>query len=100
RLTPKLKHSPYTTLFRSVSRVVAVPRAAGRAVVVEADLEGLGQSEFLAVKVPRRQAQDQAVLPTVARLVRHGVDLHRGAVVVGVDRKSTRLNSSHVSISY
>src|SRR5436305_15232066 len=30
----------------------------------------------------------------------HGTDLHRRAFAIGEDRKSTRLNSSHVRISY
>src|SRR4051794_41688443 len=47
-----------------------------------------------------RSAHDRHVRVVVAALLRvRDVDVARG-VVVGEDRKSTRLNSSHPSISY
>src|SRR5207245_9230505 len=78
---PRPNLFPYTTLFRSV---LGEDLAALRA--------GLqpGQREFL-----RFQHEGELVL----HLLR-GLPEHAGAPQLGVDRKSTRLNSSHGSISY
>src|SRR5699024_11483723 len=82
RRPPRSTLFPYTTLFRSHG-----PFEDARAEAVRADdLEALGQREALR-PAARVVALDGA----------HGVRHHqrrRG------DRKSTRLNSSHVSISY
>src|SRR5437868_12478282 len=74
RRPPRSTLFPYTTLFRS--HVLESRRRVG------------GPSEVVAHR-------------GVARIGRYGVYLHekRGAIA-GQDRKSTRLNSSHVSISY
>src|SRR5690625_5850103 len=37
---------------------------------------------------------------TPSQIWRHGLDNTSTVITVGVDRKSTRLNSSHVAISY
>src|SRR3712207_7944321 len=84
RRPPRSTLFPYTTLFRSAHhqhRQVVVHRAArGAAVDGEGDLaDAPGQPGGLAVR-QRRQG--------------HLLDL------VGQDRKSTRLNSSHANISY
>src|SRR4051812_49825470 len=79
---------PYTTLFRSVHRtdvddgdaLVAGIRAAGPSHIVEVDLAG-------------NLALDEAVLPLGGTIATY-------ASGNGSDRKSTRLNSSHMSISY
>src|SRR5699024_12867511 len=74
---PRSPLFPYTTLFRSV--FTAVIRARGS----------------LCVRAQNRHVARLAARPDVAGLIDSG-DL----VPVGRDRKSTRLNSSHVSISY
>src|SRR5437868_11633577 len=65
---------PYTTLFRSIFR----PRLG--AVRADLDVDRLRDLDLLADRL-------------------HDLPLNRPALD-GVDRKSTRLNSSHVSISY
>src|SRR2546426_7773000 len=70
RRPPRSTLFPYTTLFRSEER---------------------GRGDSL-----RRQGEDPAL--TGAELLRPGRGVHPGAV--GTDRKSTRLNSSHLVISY
>src|SRR5690606_41209887 len=91
---------PYTTLFRSVAAGLAahlgLPVTAVRlAFVVLLGVNGLGAllyAVFWAVLPPR---------PGVARARRDLAKLLLFAVLaVVVDRKSTRLNSSHVKISY
>src|SRR5438874_8582011 len=69
---------PYTTLFRSGSRV-APPAASGREVVLR-----LGRGD----RPSHRERGAVREVPAVA------------APDAGVDRKSTRLNSSHVESSY
>src|SRR5688572_31284953 len=82
RRPPRSTLFPYTTLFRSLLVVVAQERVDDVAVAMEA------------VRPP--------VLPQLARRV---LDVRReprqhGLVRRGLDRKSTRLNSSHSQISY
>src|SRR3712207_8400738 len=84
RRPPRSTLFPYTTLFRSVLQL-AGPRALPRAGAVH------GEDE-----------------PRGGRLQLHGADAVAGPgddgcghdVVGAVDRKSTRLNSSHANISY
>src|SRR3712207_8713122 len=78
RRPPRSTLFPYTTLFRSEDV------RAGRA-------------------LRRRRGDDQALPARGAarRGRRRGADLaQHGLVPAGVDRKSTRLNSSHANISY
>src|SRR5437868_12064045 len=81
---------PYTTLFRSRAagpKMQLAPPAVGHGVVDGIAQMDLRKGDALAV----RRFVEQPFLNEVAQ---HGVgDL-------GGDRKSTRLNSSHVSISY
>src|SRR3712207_7498067 len=74
RRPPRSTLFPYTTLFRSVS---ASPRAS---------------QQHLDVGVTQ-------VAPPLLALSAHGVE-EKLPLVLGVDRKSTRLNSSHANISY
>src|SRR5690606_41706241 len=100
RRAPRSPLFPYTTLFRSES---ASGRLADFEHVAEAAL-GLDQRIVgvridLAAKVRDVALHDagvavEVVLPHVVE------DLRLGQHPVGVDRKSTRLNSSHVKISY
>src|SRR5689334_24823948 len=93
---PRSPLFPYTTLFRS-----------------RADADRLvdGQHEDLAVadRPGLGRAGDRVDDLLHQRVADHDLDLHlgqevhgvlRAAVELGIDRKSTRLNSSHSSISY
>src|SRR5690606_39807167 len=91
---------PYTTLFRS--RRVGLREADFRRAVYEQ------VPRRLAPDGPPVAAQGDAGQPVLGHadvesadgdLMRHPVVDDRGRVRVGEDRKSTRLNSSHVKIS-
>src|SRR2546430_9851841 len=83
RRPPRSTLFPYTTLFRSPH----AQRVAERAVRVgEAE-------EEVAVLVVRRAGDD-------ATVAEQHVELEHRVVHQAVDRKSTRLNSSHSQISY
>src|SRR5437899_8219386 len=75
---PRSTLFPYTTLFRS-SQPGRAHRRRGHRVVTEADEGGVHEPEV------------------EARVVR---DEHGPLEELGQDRKSTRLNSSHLGISY
>src|SRR5690606_41878522 len=84
---------PYTTLFRSdvASGEEAAPP--GEDVGVGVPHEGTSAHRRAGVQPPVRQGQRPTELPRA--------DAHRSPRDQGdVDRKSTRLNSSHVKISY
>src|SRR5690606_42132518 len=96
-LSTRLRRSstpfPYTTLFRSLQRRRAVPHAQPLA------------AEHL-VRHREVLIPDRVLRRHTAR-TRHGRvrltprrRLRRVVILVGRDRKSTRLNSSHVKISY
>src|SRR3712207_8178665 len=78
RRPPRSTLFPYTTLFRS-DRVL------------------VGQRQLLEQEGRRHQRSD-ALDAEVAGLGRLGQ--HRGLLLEALDRKSTRLNSSHANISY
>src|SRR5689334_24686883 len=84
RRPPRSTLFPYTTLFRSARAVLK--RA-------EARLGGGGPDDLC-----RRLDQARHDLDLVVRL--DGIHLNRVSGVEEIDRKSTRLNSSHSSISY
>src|SRR2546430_14101846 len=98
RRPPRSTLFPYTTLFRSPPvdppvTVVAEPqRLAGR-------VDHFGQPAGVVVAVPR-----QAHLAALTEQAKTRDQATRGVdadpVAAGVDRKSTRLNSSHSQISY
>src|SRR5690606_40488261 len=94
RRHPPLTLFPYTTLFRSYSappiRHVDVPRPRilpHSLYHLRAPAGGLGchQCALLPVASPELDGAERAVLPIA---------------LAAADRKSTRLNSSHVKISY
>src|SRR3712207_9021621 len=95
RRPPRSTLFPYTTLFRSVD-----DRA------VERRLHGLVVDDPLALDPLADQAGQLALELGLLAVQEAAVD--RGAcgsgddvgLVAGVDRKSTRLNSSHANISY
>src|SRR5437868_8551136 len=87
---PRSPLFPYTTLFRSVAGVVRHQRRDA-----DAEVDVVAVLEFL------RRARGHLVLGPGHVGTPSG--LTRGALLdalFGGDRKSTRLNSSHVSISY
>src|SRR5256885_16287676 len=98
RRPPRSTLFPYTTLFRSVAhrRLLVVGVAAGFVGMV--------------ADVVRVERVDEAVRPVVQRLAgdRHVVGVHHAVAPAhrlplrdeARDRKSTRLNSSHLVISY
>src|SRR3712207_8262413 len=84
RRPPRSTLFPYTTLFRSQLAVVrAVPGFVQVKLPVEVILLDVGQEPY----APAEQGPPLLV-----------VDIRRQGA--GVDRKSTRLNSSHANISY
>src|SRR3712207_6890642 len=89
RRPPRSTLFPYTTLFRSIlahgveaGEVELAHRALRRQVAVG---RGLPHPPERLVEPPRH-----ALAPVV----------HEAEIVLGLDRKSTRLNSSHANISY
>src|SRR5204862_7108818 len=91
---PRSTLFPYTTLFRS-ARTDRVETGASRDIRV--DVDGVGAADDArAGEVDRRGGRAR-------RVADRGTDRNRGALArqrTTVDRKSTRLNSSHVEISY
>src|SRR5207302_10786584 len=98
RPPPPLTLFPYTTLFRSQSvqrrragelrRLFAWDHALHQRLDHDAAAHG-GDSAVEPARARRRRAPEN-----------HAVDPLRHTWVVHLDRKSTRLNSSHVKISY
>src|SRR3712207_6961355 len=87
RRPPRSTLFPYTTLFRSVvdePLIIAKENLTNR--LIDVFLVGTGRAKAL---LPRRR-----VIASVLSGVRFGRHLDR------LDRKSTRLNSSHANISY
>src|SRR3712207_8046866 len=84
RRPPRSTLFPYTTLFRSDGRLeVPLPATLLQVVVEQDQLAGRGQQEHDGVVGDLTMAEEQV--------------RHRDA---RLDRKSTRLNSSHANISY
>src|SRR5690349_24246530 len=87
RRPPRSTLFPYTTLFRS--QVVKVQR-------LEVD-----RGAELGLDRQQERDEQQGVHPGLLEQVGVGVDAVGGQALVDTqDRKSTRLNSSHVEISY
>src|SRR5690606_41391641 len=92
---PSTTHSPYTTLFRSAHQS-AHPRRA-RPILETAGLQEVRSSPAAFFWHHSTTMTFPETRPPSARgRVWHVV----AAAAVSVDRKSTRLNSSHVKISY
>src|SRR5260370_7904235 len=91
RRPPRSTLFPYTTLFRSL-RDALTAAAAGRA----ARITALGD-EYL----PLAHVVDEAaIVNAIVGLLATGGSTNHTLHLVAIDRKSTRLNSSHPSISY
>src|SRR5690625_5783062 len=88
RLAPTSTLFPYTTLFRSQRRLARGDHLG---------VEDLGVLEILHQRTPGDG--QSAGIQQIPHLAQHGQQ-SAGSVQVLQDRKSTRLNSSHVAISY
>src|SRR5258707_2502120 len=82
RRPPRSTLFPYTTLFRSHADFASGARALADASGAELCLSGYDEGETYSYQFPQKKLRD-------------GDEL-----VLGKDRKSTRLNSSHANISY
>src|SRR5207249_11367986 len=97
RLAPRSTLFPYTTLFRSFTGILLLPglvmwarrrRPRGAALVL---LWPIAFWAYAIALYPRHFSLSRYTIPLMPALA---------LVAMGPDRKSTRLNSSHVSISY
>src|SRR3712207_7867844 len=100
RRPPRSTLFPYTTLFRSVDGVgllVEVEGVDGEGVLAQllVGARVLGEDQDAVLLV-----DDHRLLGYEVHSVAHGVHEQDVEVLVGGDRKSTRLNSSHANISY
>src|SRR5690349_24257436 len=86
RRPPRSTLFPYTTLFRSFKRAEALFHAPTLA---------LGLARAYTANGKYVAAQE-----TYNRIIREGVPANAPPAFAKADRKSTRLNSSHVEISY
>src|SRR5207249_11217471 len=85
---------PYTTLFRSILARVGVLDTLG-------DILDRDQALELEAVVDHQELFNPVLVQNLPRLVQRRAFRRRDEVLPGhEDRKSTRLNSSHVSISY
>src|SRR3712207_8009017 len=80
RLPPRSTLFPYTTLFRSL-------------VVIAVVIVGEGTLAFLGLSIPPPD-------PTWGGMINGGRTNLENAPIISLDRKSTRLNTSHANISY
>src|SRR3712207_8873361 len=88
RRPPRSTLFPYTTLFRSEAGLLAA----------EEDVVGDGQAgDEVELLVDRRDAVGHRGVRVVEG---HRLAVPGDRPLVGLDRKSTRLNSSHANISY
>src|SRR5207253_8072040 len=99
RPPPRSPLFPYTTLFRSdeaprIATVLAVPLLVLAPLAHSAQSRLLWQAAFSVAAIVLMRSIGYALL---RRSRRRGM---REATLVAGDRKSTRLNSSHVAISY
>src|SRR5690606_41057611 len=90
---------PYTTLFRSSARICPPGSGLVRGEAREHGVQGELEAGLRAVPGGRRAAE-QRVLLRVEPAQHSFLAVLGGRGVRGGDRKSTRLNSSHVKISY
>src|SRR3712207_8329616 len=88
RRPPRSTLFPYTTLFRSLDFTFLGGRASLEATVFRTDIEDL---ILAAAPAPSSGF--------TSRLI-NGGEMYKTGTELGLDRKSTRLNSSHAHISY
>src|SRR3712207_9008776 len=92
RRPPRSTLFPYTTLFRSRAKARALRDAVNVGVAALEELGDDGAEPLAATELRRSQE--------VGRLTDRYLELVAEAFPLGLDRKSTRLNSSHANISY
>src|SRR2546430_3714574 len=90
RRPPRSTLFPYTTLFRSICAEVSGLTGKG--------VDELLESLALVAEVEELKANPAA--PASGHVVEARKDPNRGVIATLLDRKSTRLNSSHSQISY
>src|SRR5205807_5055453 len=94
---PRSTLFPYTTLFRSVGLAHRLSKAFGGASIHVGDhLRVLGRELIQLIHATTNRIE----LPVDVFFAGKGVYLSPEALVTLIDRKSTRLNSSHLVISY
>src|SRR3712207_7166938 len=93
RRPPRSTLFPYTTLFRSraVKLALRTQQVLAHETGVASTIDPLGGAYFLEDLTNRLEAEAYDYFDRIRRL---------GGVVPAIDRKSTRLNSSHANISY
>src|SRR5690606_41420589 len=97
RRPPRSPLFPYTTLFRSPGG----RRGGGEQVGNSGDLQpGAEHSGGLGALSRADDGEHPSTLPTGSHRLTSRPVPTLGKAIVGIDRKSTRLNSSHVKISY
>src|SRR3712207_8146964 len=96
RRPPRSTLFPYTTLFRSVAALepgaLARPRDRAHPALAGRDREGHARRD--------RVAEDRGVVRAPREALGPGESPAPGVLRLLLDRKSTRLNSSHANISY
>src|SRR5207244_13390529 len=97
---PRSPPLPYTTLFRSLAYNTSSPRR-GAYQFGQVDLQVFRRDGWWRRQLRLNLPHNVAVFPNVVAIKRVQLSLRRGLrSLVGQDRKSTRLNSSHQIISY
>src|SRR5690606_41840559 len=94
RTTPRPAFLSYTTLFRS---------GLDSAVVLAIAVDALGAENVTAVRMPSRYTAGMSNDLAAEQCAEQGVEMLTLPIeqpFQGLDRKSTRLNSSHVQITY
>src|SRR2546427_11949373 len=98
RRPPRSTLFPYTTLFRSLAGERARARARVRGAHVQRVARGPAAPGRLGRVAARRERRDAVAKRELTTLA--GREVRRPEIVQDIDRKSTRLNSSHSQISY
>src|SRR5690242_21321153 len=96
RRPPRSTLFPYTTLFRSI----VDGRVVGSISTEDHQRRGAAVLDIGAQRLPRRILAREELQRVVQDLKRHSERPAIRAQALTPDRKSTRLNSSHMSISY
>src|SRR3712207_9321333 len=98
RRPPRSTLFPYTTLFRSCH--FEVPQTVARAVLFgDATIAPVGPATVEVVATAKQDLRAGTLLDGLGGYHTYG-QAERAEVTAAEDRKSTRLNSSHVNISY
>src|SRR5207253_6847191 len=96
--TPRSPLFPYTTLFRSGEMVTHIATAGTQQTATSEHVKDRMQQIAVLVNQTATEARNSA--HACQGLSELALDLQRMVANFQLDRKSTRLNSSHVAISY